>query len=138
MSSSTASDSLVARGKLLRQEQGKIVLAVPGTDYQIHLAVSQPVQPDALGQICGRITARARRVDRVVTGGRFIEPSWGRPRILQGVIVATDPSANTITVRCAVPFECELTDPRQKAADFAIGELVNFSVERGARFEAAV
>ncbi len=76
----------------------------------------------------------AKRVDVVGHGGRFIEPVYGRPRRLQGTVVATDPNLNMITVRSRCPFVCRLTGS-QKAAAFAIGSLVGFDVEAGAVFE---
>jgi hypothetical protein len=89
------------------------------------------------GRVAGRIEANARRVDVAAghRGGAYIEPVFGRPRRLQGRILAADSAANTITVHCACPFVCRLTDPRQLAEDFQVGAMVMFDVERGARFQ---
>lgn len=125
----------VARGILLDQQQDGIVLGLPGTDYRLHLRVQQPLQVDLHHRISGVIRTRARRVDLVGTGGRYIEPVEGRPRRLQGTITAVDPAANTITVRCSgCPFVCLLM-AGQKAAGFSTGALVGFDVERGAMFD---
>ena len=124
-----------AQGTLLEQREGVIVLGLPGTEYQLHLRVSNPLPTPPNRPVSGRIVARAKRVDIVQTGGRFIEPVYGRPRRLQGAVIATDPGQNTITVDCGhCPFECVLT-ANQRAASFPIGALVSFDVEAGAVFE---
>ncbi len=129
----TASDAAV-HGQLIENGSEKIVLALPGTDYQLHLVVTGRVAVEAGKRVTGRVLARAKRVDVVGTGGRFIEPVYGRPRRVQGRIAETDASANTITVQCACPIVCELT-VGQRASEFELGQLVSFDVEPGARFE---
>jgi hypothetical protein len=129
----TLQDRSLVHGKLVESRDQMIVLGVLGTDYLLHLAVEAPLRV-ALGQrLAGRIDARARRVDVVTTGGRFIEPVYGRPRRLQGRILEVNATANTLTVQCACPFVCLLT-ANQRAGDFQPGQLVAFDVERGARF----
>lgn len=134
-----APESSQFSGTLAERGDGRIVLTLPHSDYRLHLAAdtsSGALANAALGRpISGRIHANARRVDVVGTGGRYIEPTYGRPRRLQGTIIAVDPAANTITVHCGCPFICTLMD-RQNAGDFLPGQLVTFDVERGARFEA--
>ena len=139
------SSPAVARGTLLEHGPNTIVLGLPGTDYQLHLQVKQAIAAHQGQRVSGTIHAHARRVDIVPTGGRYIEPVYGRPRRLQGTILTTDPIANTITVDCApaqdgppgavgCPFVCRLM-AEQKAAGLSRGELVSFDIERGAVFE---
>ncbi|MCC7203788.1 MAG: hypothetical protein IT441_01815 [Phycisphaeraceae bacterium] len=127
----------LVRGRLEGQAAGMIELALPGTDYRLSLATSGEVKADAVGQVSGRVRARARRVDVIRAGGRYVEPVFGRPRRLQGSVVAVDAGVNTITVYCGCPFICELTSPGQRAEKFEVGQMVSFDVERGARFEVA-
>ena len=126
----------VAAGVLENSGDGEIVLALPGTDYRLHLQVAGRLDAPVNKPIAGRITARARRVDVVHRGGRFIEPLYGRPRRLQGAIVATDPHENTVTVKCGggCPFVCQLVADQQ-AINFDVGAFVGFDVEPGAGFE---
>ncbi len=129
----------IVRGKLLKQSEGsdaKLVLAIPGTNYQIHLKVDQPVQPDVFNQVAGRITAQARRMDKVETGGRYVEPCYGRPRRVQGRVTASDEQANTVTVFAGLPLIVTPLAP-QTASDFAEGDFVSFDVESGATFHPA-
>jgi len=121
------------RGKLEEQSDGMIVVSVPDTSYRLHLAVDQPLDAKPGQRVTGVITAQGKRVDVVGTGGRYIEPVFGRPRRIQGRVVATDPAANTITVRCGAVMRITLMSS-QKAADFPEGTFVSFDVERGAGF----
>lgn len=115
-------------------KDGMIALNLPGTDYQLHLAVTSAPATNAQKRVTGKVVAQAKRIDVVNTGGVFIEPVIGRPRRLQGRIIAQDASANTLTIKAVVPFICKL-DANQKADTFPIGALVSFDIERGARFE---
>ncbi len=124
------------RGNVVEQGEGKLVLALPSSEYQLHLVIQAPVKPAFNGRIKGVIDAVARRVDLTQDGrgGRFIEPIYGRPRRVQGRIIATDAAKNTLTVLAACPVNCTLTSPGQQASHFAIGQFVTFDVEPGARF----
>lgn len=132
--SATASIGTTTTGVLSEIKDDRITLTLPGTDYRLHLAIKASIGVAAGQRITGHIHARAKRVDVVPSGGRFIEPVYGRPRRLQGSIASTDAEHNTITVRCGAVFTCELT-VNQKAGDFQHGQLVAFDVERGAWFE---
>lgn len=117
-------------------KEGLIAVEVTGTDYKLHLAYQGQPATGPQGRVQGRIYANAKKVDRVKAGGRFIEPSVGRPRRIQGRVIAADIAANTITVQITVPMICQLDD-LQKADQFPIGGLVRCNIERGARFEPA-
>jgi hypothetical protein len=127
-------DTSIAQGTLLEKSDESIVLGLPHTDYQIHLLASPSPDSDVKKPIAGRICARAMRVDIAKAGGRFIEPVYGRPRRLQGRIIATDAAANTITVKAACPIVCELT-ANQQAGEMPIGAIATFDVQSGATFK---
>lgn len=124
-------------GTLVARKDGAITLAIPGTDYRIDLVVDGPLASAKTGgKLTGIIHARALRVDRVTAGGRFVEPVMGRPRRVQGVITGGDLKANALFVAAGgVNLVCTLTDARQHAGDFELGQMFSFDVERGARFE---
>jgi len=136
MSQIASNDTPVTQGVLMDQHDNTLVLGLLGTDHQLHLQHDTEVKVKIGGEqrIAGTIRAKARRVDVVRTGGRYIEPVYGRPRRLQGRIVSIDPIANTITVDCGCPFVCQLM-ANQKTAAFVEGTLVSFDVERGATFQ---
>lgn len=114
---------------------GFIRVAIPNTNYDLHLVPSGPVTTPVGKRLIGRIGAKALRMDVVQTGGRFVEPVYGRPRRVQGTVIAVDGDA--VVVDAGVPIHCEPTHPRQKAADFKAGDLVAFDVMEGASFKPA-
>jgi hypothetical protein len=134
MTEATASTGSTTRGTLLEQSDDAIVLGLPGTDYRLHLVPTALISTTVGRRITGVIHAHAMRVDIVPSGGRYIEPVYGRPRRLQGRIIATDSHANSITLACACAVECTLTAD-QKAADMPIGAIASFDVKPGATFE---
>jgi hypothetical protein len=111
-----------------------IILTILDTSYQLHLLPSGEIRTPVGKRIVGTIRAQARRVDKVSTGGRYVEPVIGRPRRVQGSVVEGDAPARTITVDAGVPIVCTLTDSRQSAAAFGPGDLVSFDVLDGATF----
>lgn len=113
---------------------GFITFEIPTSNYKLHLIPTAPVTVAAGKRLIGTVTVQARRVDETKTGGRFIEPVYGRPRRVQGNIVAVDEGANIIVVNAGVPVHIKLTDPRQKAADFTVGQFVGMDVLDGGTF----
>lgn len=136
MSSTPSTTSYLARGILTSEHVGAIDFAVINTDYLLRLAVAAPLPHREIGKrIVGTIRAQARRIDVVHTGGRYVEPVYGKPRRIQGQIVALDPNADTVTVLAHqdLPFVCK-TNGEQHAGDFKIGQLVGFEVTPGVSF----
>jgi hypothetical protein len=116
----------------------RVTISFPGTDYRLILAVYQSPSTPVGKKINGSIRVQAKRVDVVRTGGKYIEPLDGTPRRIQGEVVASDTGENTLTVNAGVPIICKLTDARQRADQFRIGELVSFEVNPGASFTQAL
>ncbi len=131
-------DPRLARGVLAEvvapapPKPGYIKMTFPNTSYELHLLPTAPINTPAGKRLIGTIRARAKRIDVVETGGRFVEPVYGRPRRVQGTVVAID--GNAVVVDAGMPIHCEPTDPRQKPADFTPGDLVAFDVLDGATF----
>lgn len=113
---------------------GFVTLEIPTSNYRLHLIPTSPVSVAAGKRLIGVVSVQARRVDETRTGGRFIEPVYGRPRRVQGNIVAVDEGSNTIVVNAGIPVHVKLTDPRQNAADFAVGQFVGMDVLDGGTF----
>lgn len=150
-SPTTRIDPVIARGVLERIQppspthpRAHVVLSFPNSSYQTSLVLDGDAAAIAsrVGKrVLGRITLSARRVDIVETGGRYLEPVFGRPRRVQGAVIATQESRGipgdlgTIVVDAGgVPVHCRLTDSRQSASDFAIGTLVSFDAMDDATF----
>lgn len=134
--SEAATAGPIATGVLAEKSPEKLVLAVTGTDYRLHLVPAGGIDAGPNERVSGTIRAHARRVDVIAAGGRFIEPVFGRPRRVQGRIIAGDVRENTLTVLACVPVTVTLM-PNQKACSFAVGQQVSFDVEPGATFEQA-
>lgn len=143
----TARGTLVEIVAATATKPGYIVLGLPGSSYQLHLRPvpgMEAIRSEPGKRLRGVITVQARRVDVVQTGGRYVEPLVGRPRRVQGTVLATDQAANTITV-CAgsasavdgltLPIVLKLGDSRQKADQFPLDALVSCDVLEGGTFQ---
>lgn len=120
-------------GTVVEISDEKLILAVPGFDYKLHLVPAGPINAKVGDRVTGVVRASARRVDIVPAGGRYVEPVFGRPRRVQGRIVGGSVAENTIFVEAGPKVVARLMSD-QKAADFATGQLASFDVEPGATF----
>ncbi len=125
--------SSVVKGKILAVEEGMITLGLVNTDYQLRLMVGADFDVAVGTRVAGVVSANAKRVDKIGAGGKYIDPVYGRPRRLQGKVVAVSREDNTITVNGGCAIVCRLMES-QKAKDYAMGEIVGFALERGAEF----
>ncbi len=83
----------LARGTLESIEDGRLVLAVAHSEYRIHLTLTVPaaeIDVPVGKRIKGVIHASALRMHAARGGGRFIEPVWGAPRIVAGIVKHVD------------------------------------------------
>ncbi len=139
----TKIDPTHARGVLHAQlpgsngQPGMVVIEFPNTSYQIHLVPTQPITSEVGKRIIGTIRVLARRVDVVDTGGRYFEPVFGRPRRVQGRVIAHDEPNAAIIVDATVPIHMVLGDARQRPSDFQLGDLVSCDVRDGGTFTPA-
>jgi hypothetical protein len=126
----------LTRGVLESVDDNGIVLAIHHTEYRLHLSPAQEINASVGSRIKGTIHARAQRMHAARGGGRFIEPVWGAPRIVAGRVRTVDATQRRLLVDTGVPMWVEAP----KDQDLGVireGELVNFYVESGARFEPA-
>ncbi len=130
----TPIDPAIARGILESVQKTHIVISFPNTSYQMHLATPAPVRAEVGKRILGTIRVDARRIDAVDTGGKYVEPVFGRPRRVQGRVLLLNPSARTLIVDAGMPIHLHLLDDRQRPGDFAPGDLVSCDVREGATF----
>jgi len=109
-----------------------VVVSIPDTSYQIHLIPTAPVTAGSGHRVIGKIRVSARRIDEVQSGGRYLEPVFGRPRRVQGTVIAIESDA--VVVNAGVPVWVQPTDSRQSPADFQVGQFVSFDALEGATF----
>src|SRR5262245_8742358 len=91
-------DPALARGTLIEvvpetaTKPSFVKISFPNTNYETHLLPTGPITAQPGKRIIGTIRAKSRRIDVVQTGGRFIEPVYGRPRRVQGTVLGLDPT----------------------------------------------
>lgn len=110
-----------------------VTFAVPNTSYELHLRAIGSIDAAPGKRLIGIIRAQARRIDATQTGGQFVEPVMGRPRRVQGTVIAV--VGDAVVVNAGVPIHCTPTDPRQKAEHFSPGQFVGFDVLDGASIQ---
>jgi hypothetical protein len=128
-----------ARGSVLKLQGSVIVFQPLGTNYQLHLMSEEPYTGPLETPVRGLIRAVARKIYTVPSGGNFIAPIFGPPRIVQGRVLQADERA--IVVQAGAPIIIDLP-----AADIAIdlsegqiriNHIINAALLAGARFELA-
>ncbi len=137
----TTLDPRIARGVFVADipetatRPGYVRLGFPNTSYKLDLIPEGEVVGTPGKRIEGTVHAQAARLDKIGGGGRFVEPVFGTPRRVQGRVVAVNAETNEVIVSAGVPFHLHPTDPRQKATDFAEGEMVTCGIKNGAVFK---
>lgn len=129
----------IARGILESLSEDRLVLAISGTNYQLHLKPGVPASQitTPIGKrIKGTIHGQALRIFKATGGGRFIEPVIGEPRIVAGMLLRVDKPKRRLLVDVSVPMWLTL-EKVQTTSDFAEGDLVNCYVQSGMHFTPA-
>jgi hypothetical protein len=127
-----------ARGKVTAARDGVVLFAPSGTNYELHLAA--PGYAGPVGSLTeGIVRVTARKIWTVSSGGNFISPIFGPPRIIQGRVRAMD--ERSMVVQAGAPIVVELPD-LPDIIDLAngpirVGALVNVTALPGARFDGA-
>jgi hypothetical protein len=127
----------VARGKVKGVQNGLVVFIPAGTTYELHL---NGAYDGAIGELIDCfVRVKARKVYTVPSGGNFIVPIFGPPRIVQGrVRWGTD---QRLVVHASIPVIVDLPGD-ESAIDLdeggiAVGKMVNAVLLPGASFELA-
>lgn len=125
----------VARLYFESRKDDKVVVQLPGTNYQLHLKATGPVEPNPQGRVRGVIRCSVWKVDFVSAGGAYIEPVYGRPHRIQGRVIGALETGNSIIVEVHnQPIVAELPD-RWQASEIAEGTRVGLDVYEGSTFE---
>jgi hypothetical protein len=133
-------DPTIARGTLgsvvpaSATKPAYITFLVPNTSYEMHLLPTGEIKAQVGKRLLGTIRAQARRIDVVQTGGQYVEPVMGRPRRVQGTVIAI--AGDSVVVDAGVAIHCRPTDVRQQAGQFSVGQFVSFDVLDGSTFTA--
>ena len=133
----TSSTDFPSRGNLVRAEPGGVVFNPVSTNYEIKLASPAPYAGPPAGRVDGRVRATARKLWTIASGGNFVAPIFGPPRIVQGRVRYLDQT--TMVVQCGLSVIVSL--PTSDSAfdltsgPLALGALVNVTLLPGATFE---
>ena len=127
---------LRAHGKVTEVKDGLVIFAPAGMRYALHLAVAKYTGPINKPVKC-TIRASARKVYTVPSGGNFITPIIGPPRIVQGLVRAADERWLVIQAGCPVHVQLPADNHAIDLDDGPIylGRMVNVVCFPGARAE---
>ncbi|HEX8912533.1 MAG TPA: hypothetical protein VF796_09250 [Humisphaera sp.] len=128
----------LARGKVTAVRDGKVVFAPSNTNYELELVCPSYAGP-VNKPVSGTIRVKARKVWTVPTGGAFITPLFGPPKIIQGRVRHLTKS--TLVVHAGTTITVDLPDEEivYDLADgpIAEGRMVNVTAFAGGTFELA-
>jgi hypothetical protein len=123
------------QGLVKAVEGTRVVFNPLNTTYELHLTLSGEA-PATGAVVRASITLRARKVWTMPSGGNFVTPIIGEPRVIQGRM--RQASQREATVHAGFPVTVELP---QEAACYDLangpvgaGALVNMTVYPGATF----
>ena len=129
-----------ARGKILRIDGDYAVFNPVNTNYELHLLYPKGRPPAQLNQqIWVYIRATARKVWTVPSGGNFVTPIFGTPKIAQGRVKQVE--ERQMVLHAGVPIHVML--PKDDTAydlingAMAVSGLVNVTLMPGATIEMA-
>ena len=126
-------------GKIIAVNDGAVVFAPRGTTYELSLKTSGKYDGPVNTPIEAVIRVTGRKVWTVPSGGNFVTPIMGPPKIIQGRVRAVDEQA--IVVHAGATFIVDLP-AAENAIDLpdgpiTLGNMVNVTALPGATFELA-
>jgi hypothetical protein len=129
-----------AAGRVLEVEDDSVIFQPLGTTYRWKLLTASRYAGPVNQRIECVVRAAARKVYTVPSGGNFVAPIVGPPRIVQGRIRGGD--EKQLVVHASVPIVIDLP-PEEEAIDLthgplAVGALANVVALPGASFEPLV
>lgn len=129
-----------AKGRIKSATEDGVVFQPAGTNYELHLSTENPYKGPIDRPVEGIIRVLGRKIWTVPTGGNFVQPIFGEPRIIQGRVKWLD--ERLLLVQAATTFVVEVPANSQ-AIDLAsggieAGSMVNVTALPGAQFELRV
>ena len=115
-----SSTDFPARGKIIEVRNNVVVFHPTMTNYQFHLEFGDAKPEVSKRPIECLIRVDARKVYTVPSGGNFIQPIFGPPRIIQGRVKYAD--EKTLVVHAGVPIIVRLPDA-ETAIDLSEGKI---------------
>jgi hypothetical protein len=137
-SSMASENDFASRGKFLSVENGVAKLQPAGTNYEHHLQLrDKTIEPPIGSPVEILIRIEARKVYTVPSGGNFVSPIFGPPRIIQGRVL--DASESRVVVRAGANFLVQLPDDTRAIdlnnGQIRVGAMINVVALPGATVE---
>ncbi len=135
-----SSTDFPARGKVIRVDDSAVVFVPSNSNYELKLVTAGKYDGPVGVVIEAIIQATARKLWTIGSGGNFVAPIFGPPRIVQGRIKYLDQT--TMVVQAGVPVGIKLPSA-ESAFDLSngplsVGSLVNATVLPGTAFQLAM
>ena len=106
-------------------ENDLVTLKTPNANYRNTFKCSSVADLAVGKRIPGSIHAPARKIEAVSQGGNYVEPLFGRPRRMQGLVLKQNVADNSLIVQTA--YETNVQLPRQQqATDYSVGSRVGW------------
>jgi hypothetical protein len=126
-----------ARGKVIRVNDDSVVFQPKDTSYELQLLTAGRYDGPVNVPVSARVRATVRKLLTVPSGGAFISPIFGPPRIVQGRVRYVEDSA--IVVRAGVTLVLDLPSADHQLdlnnGPITVGHMINAIVLPGATFE---
>ena len=120
---------------MIERTADAVVVGIDRTNYRLHLSCNGQISAGVGDRVRGVIRTKVWKVDFVSPGGAYIEPVYGRPRRIQGRVVASVADGNRVAVEvCGCRITGDLPE-RWPADQMQPGTLVALDIEEGAVFD---
>ncbi len=106
-------------------ENDLLTLKTPNANYRNTFKCHNPSSLVVGKRIIGEVHAVARKIEAVSQGGNYVEPLFGRPRRMQGLVLRRNTADNSLCVQTGYEVTVQLP-PEQKAEDYPVGSRVGW------------
>jgi hypothetical protein len=134
-------DAPSTKGRITEVRGDAVVFQPTGTVYELLLQLSDASKYDGPidTPISGVVRLSARKVYSVHSGGNFIEPIFGRPRIVQGRVRHIAETGRNLIVQAGIAISVDLPEASSAidlpSGAIRVGHLVNVTVLPGASIQ---
>jgi len=127
---------LFASGKVIAVKDGLVIFNPAGTSYELQLACPK-FEGTLNTPIKAMIYMVARKVYTVPSGGNFVSPIFGPPRMVQGLVRAGDERSLVVHAGCPFHVDLPIADSGIDLTNgpISVGRMVNVVCQPGARVE---
>jgi hypothetical protein len=129
-----------ARGKVLRVEGNIVVFNPAGTTYELHLANKGPDLPaPSQYAVSAYIRCNARKLWTMPTGGNFVTPIFGPPKVVQGMVRYLEERLAVVQAGAPIILTLPLEDTAYDLISGPVvpGNIINVTLLPGGTFELA-